>query len=158
MAQHNTVHTRPAICVHKLFIVDHCIRLRCTVEIVKYTSHINLKPTISLVQFSLINSTQHDLHQLSRFRVPARYFQQDNLFIYILRQIVPKVERETQVMKKQKNHDGERTADCATLNEISKKKRRSMSLVTHLPIPNCSVTASTLHISYLYITSSLFPT
>ena len=41
MIQHNTVLTIPSICVHKLFVANHCIRLRNTIAIVKDRSHIN---------------------------------------------------------------------------------------------------------------------
>ena len=69
MVQHNTGHTRPTICVHKLFVVDHCIRLRNTMAIVKDRSHINQTPSITLVYYFLINSPDQDLHHSSRFRV-----------------------------------------------------------------------------------------
>ena len=69
MVQHNTVLTRSSICVHRLFIVDHCIRLRKTMTIVKDRSHINQTQTISPVYIFLINSTDQELHRPSRFRV-----------------------------------------------------------------------------------------
>ena len=69
MVQHNTGHTRPTICVHKLFVVDHCIMLRNTMAIVKDRSHINQTPSITLVYYFLINSPDQDLHHPSRFRV-----------------------------------------------------------------------------------------
>ena len=65
-AQHSSC--RPATCVHTLFIVDQCIRLRSTMEIVKDRSHVNQTQTISPVYFFLINFTDQDLHRPSRFR------------------------------------------------------------------------------------------
>ena len=69
MVQHNTVLTRPAVCVRSLFILDHSMRLRSTMEIVKDRSHIKQTQTISTVYFFLINSTEQDMHRPSIFRV-----------------------------------------------------------------------------------------
>ena len=69
MVQHNTFLARPAKCVHTLFIVDHCIRLRSTMNIVKDRSYIKQTQTILPVYFFLINSTDQDLHRPSGFRV-----------------------------------------------------------------------------------------
>ena len=69
MVQHNTFLARPSICVHKRFIVDHCIRLRKTMATVKGRSHINQTQSITPVYFFLINFTDQDLHRPSRFRV-----------------------------------------------------------------------------------------
>ena len=116
MEQHNTVLTKPTICVHKLFIVHHCISLRNRMEIVKDRSHINQAQTITPVCFFQIDSTDQNpiqirsigflldiststiysyivvVHasfiQISRIRFPARYFQKENSLISILRQIV----------------------------------------------------------------------
>ena len=68
MEQHNTVLTRPLICVHKLFIVDHSIRLRNTRAIVKDRSHIIQTQSMTPVYFFLINSTDNDLHRSCRLR------------------------------------------------------------------------------------------
>ena len=51
MVQHNTVLTRPSICVHKLFLVDHSIRLRDIMAIVKDISHMNQTQSITPVYF-----------------------------------------------------------------------------------------------------------
>ena len=69
MVQYNKVLARPQKCVHTLFIVDHCIRLRSTMEIVKDRYHINQTQANSTVYIFLINSTDPDLHRPSRFRV-----------------------------------------------------------------------------------------
>ena len=69
MVQHNTGQTTPTICVHELFIVDHCIRLRNTMAIVKDRSHINQTLSITQVYFFLINSIDQELNRPSRFRV-----------------------------------------------------------------------------------------
>ena len=161
MVQHNAVLTRQPLCVHKLFTVDHCIRLRNTMAIIKDRSHINqLRSLLRQYIFFLISSTDQDLHQPSRFRVYV--FLLDIFcriiywFIYYVKLYQSKAWNSGNA--KAVNHHCERAPKCATLNEISTKKRRSMSLVTHLPIPDSSLTASTLHIPCLHMTSSPFPT
>ena len=69
MVQHNTVRSRPPKCVHKLFIVDHCIRLRNTMAIAKDRSRINQTQSITPVYIFSNDSTDQDLHRPSRFRV-----------------------------------------------------------------------------------------
>ena len=82
MLQHNTVLTRQSICVHKLFVVDHCIRLRNTMAIVKDRSHINQTQSITPVNLFIINSTDQDLHRPSRFRVYVFMFDISSRTIY----------------------------------------------------------------------------
>ena len=57
-------------------------------------------------------------------------------------------------MQKQLKDDCELAGECAIINEISKKNQKSISLVTYLPIPHYSTTASSVIISCLHITSS----